>query len=199
MVNLNKSEILLLKDQNSFEIRIAAETNCSNTVHNINDNSRSNFNKTYLYKNLTVKKISVETQFKVTRKIQFNTNKKKVRGGSRTAATSKMERFVIIVNGWKPLTIITKRSILDVAAVLDPPLKVVVVCDCLTKFLRSGELSTSERSVTVIKHPGSAPEDMTDYIKPIARKRPDTILLHVGTNDFTKGTNTMKNISTAQK
>ena len=44
------------------------------------------------------------------------------RGGSRTAATSKMERFVIIVNGFKPLTIITKRSILDVAAVLDPPL-----------------------------------------------------------------------------
>ena len=43
-------------------------------------------------------------------------------GVSRTAATSKIERFVIIVNGWKPLTIITKRSILDVAAVLDPPL-----------------------------------------------------------------------------
>ena len=36
-----------------------------------------------------------------------------------TAATSKMERFVIIVNGWKSLTIITKRSILDVAAGLD--------------------------------------------------------------------------------
>ena len=33
-----------------------------------------------------------------------------------------MEHFVIIVNGWKPLTIITKCSILDVAAVLDPPL-----------------------------------------------------------------------------
>ena len=44
------------------------------------------------------------------------------RGGSRTAATSKMECFVIIVNGWKPLTIITKHSILDVAAALDPPL-----------------------------------------------------------------------------
>ena len=44
------------------------------------------------------------------------------RGGSRTAATSKMECFVIIVNGFQPLTIITKRSILDVAAVLDPPL-----------------------------------------------------------------------------
>ena len=33
-----------------------------------------------------------------------------------------MELFVIIVNGWKPLAIITKCSILDVAAVLDPPL-----------------------------------------------------------------------------
>ena len=45
------------------------------------------------------------------------------RGGSRAAATSKMERFVIIVNGWKPLTIITKLSILDVVATLDPPLE----------------------------------------------------------------------------
>ena len=47
-----------------------------------------------------------------------------IRGGSRAAVTSKMERFVIIVNGCKPLTIITKRSILDVAAVLDPPLHI---------------------------------------------------------------------------
>ena len=44
------------------------------------------------------------------------------RGESRTAATSKMERCVIIVNGFQLLTIITKHSILDVAAVLDPPL-----------------------------------------------------------------------------
>ena len=50
----------------------------------------------------------------------------KVRGGSRTAATSKMEHFVIIVNGWKPLTIIINSSILDVAAVLDPPLTVII-------------------------------------------------------------------------
>ena len=49
-------------------------------------------------------------------------SKQSFRGGSRTATTSKMERFVIIVNGFEPLTIITKRSILDVAAVLDPPL-----------------------------------------------------------------------------
>ena len=44
------------------------------------------------------------------------------RDGSRTAATSKMERFVIIINGLQPLTIITKHSILNVAAVVDQPL-----------------------------------------------------------------------------
>ena len=45
-----------------------------------------------------------------------------LRGGSRTAATSKMEHFVIKVNGWKLLTIITKGFILDDAPVLVPPL-----------------------------------------------------------------------------
>ena len=40
------------------------------------------------------------------------------RGGSRATATSKMEHFVIIVNSSQPLTITTKRSILDIAAVL---------------------------------------------------------------------------------
>ena len=47
------------------------------------------------------------------------------RGGSMAAKISKMERFVIIVNGWKSFTIIAKRSILDVAAALDPPLYLV--------------------------------------------------------------------------
>ena len=46
------------------------------------------------------------------------------RDGSRTAATSKMERFVIIVNGFQPLTIITKRSNVDVSAVLDQFLRI---------------------------------------------------------------------------
>ena len=41
------------------------------------------------------------------------------RGGSRTAETSKMDLFVIIINGFQPLTSIKKRSILDVAAALD--------------------------------------------------------------------------------
>ena len=47
-------------------------------------------------------------------------NKLRNRGGSRTASVSKMERFVMIANGFQLLTIVTKRSILYFAA--DPPL-----------------------------------------------------------------------------
>ena len=43
------------------------------------------------------------------------------RDGSRAAATSKVERSVIF-NVFQTLTIITKRSILDVSAAQDPPL-----------------------------------------------------------------------------
>ena len=50
-----------------------------------------------------------------------------LRGGSRAAAISKMELFVIIVNGFQPLTIIKKCSILNVAVVLDPPLVLLVM------------------------------------------------------------------------
>ena len=49
-----------------------------------------------------------------------------IRGRSRAAVTSKMECFVLIVNSFQPLTIITKLSILDVAAALDPPLNIQV-------------------------------------------------------------------------
>ena len=38
-----------------------------------------------------------------------------------------MEHFVIIVKGWKLLTVITKRSILDVAASLDRPLAIAEI------------------------------------------------------------------------
>ena len=72
------------------------------------------------------------------------------RSGSRPAATSKMECFAIIVNGWecfaiivngwKPLTIITKHSTLDVAATVDPPLKFtadMVSCELCLRLYRS--------------------------------------------------------------
>ena len=50
--------------------------------------------------------------------IMSNENCINFRGRSRATASSKMECFLILFNGFQPLTIITKRSILDVAAAL---------------------------------------------------------------------------------
>ena len=46
-----------------------------------------------------------------------------LRGGSRATATSNIECFVTIVNDFQPLTIVTKGSILNDAAALDPSLQ----------------------------------------------------------------------------
>lgn len=39
--------------------------------------------------------------------------------------------------------------------------------------------------VKVNAFPGATIEDMADYIKPILRKKPEELVLHVGTNDLT--------------
>ena len=43
-------------------------------------------------------------------------------------------------------------------------------------------------------HPGSTNEDMLDYIKPILRRKSDTLIIHIGINDLINGVNTMKNV-----
>ena len=47
-----------------------------------------------------------------------------------------MERFLIIVDGFQPLTIITKHSILDVAADLDPHLYTTII-KCIRQLFSS--------------------------------------------------------------
>ena len=72
--------------------------------------------------------------------------------------------------------------------------KVMVIGDSIVKYLRSDELSSNDKSISIIKHSGCSSEDMVDYVKPIATKKPDTLIIHVGTNDSTKGANTMKKV-----
>ena len=56
---------------------------------------------------------------------------------------------MIIVNGWKPLTIITKRSIVNIAAVLDPPL-----------VTRTFECNHKETHTQMVLHAALSPEDV---------------------------------------
>ena len=48
-----------------------------------------------------------------------------IKNKSRIAETSKLEHLVIIVNGFQLLIIITKCSMLDAEAFLDPPLEML--------------------------------------------------------------------------
>ena len=133
-------------------------------MHNKNDKSRSNFDNTCFDKNLTVKNKSTEIpQFKVTRKIPPNTVKKKGASYSFWFLKTSSLKEVLKISWRIPTMDVVFRKALH-----------------------------SERSITVMKHPGCSTEDMTDYIKSTARKKPDTILLHMGTNDLTKSINAMK-------
>ena len=70
----------------------------------------------------------------------------------------------------------------------------MIVGNSLVKYLRREELTSKKNNVKVITHDGSTTEDMLDYIKPIARRKPDTLIIHTGTNDLTNGVNTMKKV-----
>ena len=65
----------------------------------------------------------------------------------------------------------------------------------MVKFLRSDEMSSVINAVNVMKHPGSTTDDMVDYVRPVARKKSDVIIMKVGSNDLTKGVNTMSKVS----
>ena len=65
----------------------------------------------------------------------------------------------------------------------------MVIGDSIIKYLRSDELSSSDKSISIMKHPGCSSEGMVDSVKPAARMKPDKLIIHVGTNDLTKGIN----------
>ena len=96
--------------------------------------------------------LQVIKKFTVIYEFFFKTPKSrsKLRGGSRTAATCKVELFVIIVNGWKPVTIITKSSTLDVAAVLAPLLVTFGLSklSCLKKIKKNSSSEKRETDIT---------------------------------------------------
>ena len=76
----------------------------------------------------------------------------------------------------------------------DSKTKTMVVDDLLVKYLRREGLSSKKDNVKVITHPGSTTGDILNHIKPIARRKPDTLVFHTGTNDLTNGVNTMKKV-----
>ena len=76
----------------------------------------------------------------------------------------------------------------------DSKIKIMVVGNSLVKYLRREKLSSKKNNVKVITHNASTTEGMLDYIKAIARRKPDTLIIHTGRNHLTNGVNTMKKV-----
>ena len=47
-------------------------------------------------------------------------------------------------------------------------------------------------SVKIRCHPGAITDDIIDYVRPTVRKKPDMIIIHIGTNDIQNKINTKK-------
>ena len=63
----------------------------------------------------------------------------------------------------------------------------VYICgDSLLNGIDGDGVSTKDVCTVVKSFGGSTSRDMVDYIKPAARKKPDKIIVHVGTNDISK-------------
>ena len=61
--------------------------------------------------------------------------------------------------------------------------EVYIVGDSIIRNLK-GNLMSKNKTVKVRSFPGSTIDDMTDFIKPILRRAPESVITHIGTNDL---------------
>ena len=61
----------------------------------------------------------------------------------------------------------------------------------MVKFVKSENLSDENYIANIRTNPGCTTEDISDYIKTIIRRKPDTILVHTGINNPSNSVNAM--------
>ena len=63
----------------------------------------------------------------------------------------------------------------------------VIVSDSMIKHVKGWEMSSATNRVTVKSFSGATIEDMSDFLKTILRKKPEKVILHIGTINLRKG------------
>ena len=63
----------------------------------------------------------------------------------------------------------------------------------MIKHVNGREVSR-DNSVKIRCHPGATTDDIIDYVRPTARKKPDMIIIHTGTNDIQNKVNTLQKV-----
>ena len=59
----------------------------------------------------------------------------------------------------------------------------LIVDDSMLPGIDKRRISKRDRKVKIKNFPGATVDDMYDYVKPMLKKCPDNIILHVGTNN----------------
>ena len=73
--------------------------------------------------------------------------------------------------------------------------KNVIICgDSILNGIDSTGLSTKDHKTVVRNFPGATSKDMCTYIKPLVEKKPNKMIIHVGTNDLTNNVETISNL-----
>ena len=66
----------------------------------------------------------------------------------------------------------------------NPSHTTIIAGDSILKHLTSHKMPKDNKKVKVATFPGCTIRDMRDHIKPILRKKPDQLIIHVGTNSL---------------
>ena len=62
----------------------------------------------------------------------------------------------------------------------------MIVGDSIVSKLEGWKMADKHNRVIINSFPGATADDMTDHIKPVIRRKPNKIILHVGTNNLEK-------------
>ena len=69
----------------------------------------------------------------------------------------------------------------------------MIVGDSMIKHVNRRELSRND-SVKIRCHPVATTDDITDYVRPTARKKPDMIIIYTGTNNIQNKVNALEKV-----
>ncbi|CAB3990522.1 Hypothetical predicted protein [Paramuricea clavata] len=80
---------------------------------------------------------------------------------------------------------VNKNTTSSPKSIQSPSKKVTVVAgDSILKHVEGWRLSSASNHVVVKSFSGATTSDMEDFLRPVLRKEPNKIILHIGTNDI---------------
>ena len=72
--------------------------------------------------------------------------------------------------------------------------RVTITGDSLSSGINEKGLWSKDNRVKTKKIPGGTTETILEEVKELVKNKPDTLIVHAGTNDFTKGKNVLNNV-----